>query len=63
MRPHRWSELRQHHERGVRLLVRSAGTLRQHDQYRAYEEAWEAAGYKPKALIKHIVTSPQYCAR
>lgn len=33
------------------------------DQYRAYEGAWEAAGYKPKALIKHIVTSPQYCAQ
>lgn len=32
-------------------------------QYRDYEEAWLAAEYKPKALIKQIVTSPQYCSR
>jgi hypothetical protein len=31
--------------------------------YRAAESAWLAAGYKPKALIKQIVTSEHYCAR
>ncbi len=32
-------------------------------QYRDYEEAWIAADYKPKALIRQIVTSSQYCSR
>lgn len=32
-------------------------------QYRDYEQAWIAADYKPKALIKQIVTSPHYCSR
>lgn len=32
-------------------------------QYRDYEDAWVAAGYKPKALLKQIVTSSQYCSR
>ncbi len=32
-------------------------------QYRNYERQWIAADYKPKTLIKHIVTSSQYCSR
>jgi len=32
-------------------------------QYFDYEDAWVAADYKPKALIKQIVTSSQYCSR
>lgn len=32
-------------------------------QYFDYEDAWVAAEYKPKALIKQIVTSSQYCSR
>jgi hypothetical protein len=31
--------------------------------YREAEAAWVASGYKPKALIKALVTSEHYCAR
>jgi hypothetical protein len=32
-------------------------------QYFDYEEAWVAADYRPKALIKQIATSSYYCSR
>lgn len=31
--------------------------------YRRAEKAWLDAGYKPQALIKHTVLSPEYCSR
>ena len=31
--------------------------------FRTAESAWVSAGFKPKTLIKQIVTSEHYCAR
>lgn len=45
----------------VRLGGRPAGK-NELPQYRDSEAAWMAAGYKPKALIKQMVTSGVYCS-